>query len=374
MKLGIVSDLDRGDPRIAVMPAALKRYGEHGIAVAIEKGLGEHLGIGDEDFVKAGAAVESRQQLLSGSEAIARVRAPSAQDIALIGEGAVHISLLDPFRERSTVEALRAKGVSAVSLEMVPRTTYAQKMDALSSQASLAGYAAVILGAGKAKRIMPMMTTPAGTIRPMEVFVIGAGVAGLQAIATAHRLGARVSAYDVRAAAAEQIASLGAKVVRVDVGETGETKEGYALQLSDAQLARQRQGLAAVCARSDMIITTAQVFGKPAPVIVTREMVAQMRPGTVVVDMAVETGGNVEGSRLNEEVESGGVTVLGYGNLAGRVPWDASAMYAANVFWLLSELWDPVQKRLVFDGGNAIVTACLLTHNRNIVNPRLTTP
>ena len=373
MKLGIVSDLHRGDPRIAMMPATVARYVKCGVEIRVEKGFGRHLGIGDDVFVEAGAEIGEREDILAHSAAVARVRAPSAEDIELMGEGTVHITLLDPFREEETVELLRARGISAVSMEMIPRSTYAQKMDALSSQANLAGYAAVILGAGRIRRIMPMMTTPSGTIRPLDVFVIGAGVAGLQAIATARRLGARVSAYDIRPAAQEQITSLGAKSVSIDIGEMAEGKDGYAKQLSEEQLAKQRQGIATACSRSHMIITTAKVFGKEAPTIITAEMIAQMQPGTIVVDMAVETGGNVAGSCLNEAVELDGVTILGYANLEGRVPWDASDMYAINVFHMFSELWDSEAKALVLDRENEITAACLLTHGQEIVSTRLKT-
>ena len=232
-----------------------------------------------------------------------RLRPPPAADIAQLKRGAIHVSYLDPFNEHALVQSLADAGVSAVSMEMIPRSTLAQKMDALSSQASIGGYVAVILAANSSPQLFPMMMTPAGTIRPARVFVIGVGVAGLQAIATAKRLGAAVSAFDTRPVVEEQVKSLGAKFIKVDLGETGQTAQGYAKELTPEQLAKQREAMAAECAEADIVITTAQVFGRKAPVIVTTAMVEKMRPGSVIVDMAIETGGNVERARLGEEVD-----------------------------------------------------------------------
>ena len=228
--------------------------------------------------------------------------------------------LLDAFNEREVVRALAAGGISAIGLEMLPRITLAQKMDVLSSQASLAGYAAVIVAASTMDRIFPMMMTPAGTLKPVRVFVIGVGVAGLQAIATAKRLGARVEAFDTRPAVEEQVHSLGAKFVKVDLGETGQTAQGYARELTAEQLAKQREVMAQHCAKADVVITTAQIFGEKGAVIVTTQMVEQMQPGSVIVDMAVESGGNVEISKPDEVVELKGVRVIGFGNLPGALP------------------------------------------------------
>jgi NAD(P) transhydrogenase subunit alpha len=275
---------------------------------------------------------------------------------------------LDPFTETDRIERMAAQGILAASMQMIPRSTYAQKMDALSSQANLGGYVAVLLGATRSARIMPMMTTPAGTIKPMAVLVIGVGVAGLQAIATAKRLGARVSAFDTRPVVEEQVKSLGAKFVKIDIGETGQTKDGYAKELTPEQMKMQRDGMAKVCAQSDLIITTAQVFGRPAPRIITEEMLAAMHPGTIVVDMAVESGGNVEGSRKDAEVDHNGVIILGHANLPGRVPVDASAMYAMNVFHLVQEFWDAEAGEIRLDAGNEIVEACLLTKDGAVLS------
>ncbi|MDH5737216.1 MAG: NAD(P) transhydrogenase subunit alpha, partial [Gammaproteobacteria bacterium] len=247
-------------------------------------------------------------------------------------------------------------------------TTRAQKMDVLSSQANLAGYVMVMLAAGKLDRILPMMMTPAGTLSPAKVFVIGAGVAGLQAIATAKRLGARVEAFDTRPVVAEQVQSLGAKFVEIDLGETGQTKDGYAKQLTDEQLEMQRQGMKQVISQSDIVITTAQVFGRPAPRIVTADMVAAMKPGSVIVDMAVDSGGNVEGSEPDREVQIGGTTIIGISNLPSVVATDASQMYSSNLFNLVSEFWDTESKSFNLDLEDDIIQGCLITHQGNIVN------
>ena len=278
------------------------------------------------------------------------------------------LSFLDPYNERGLVESLASHGVSAVSMEMVPRTTRAQKMDALSSQANLAGYVMVMLAARKLDAILPMMMTPSGTISPARVFVIGAGVAGLQAIATAKRLGARVEAFDVRNVVAEQVQSLGAKFVDIDLGETGQTKDGYAKALTDAQLEMQREGMKAVIAQSDIVITTAQVFGRPAPRVLTADMVAAMKPGGVIVDMAVGSGGNVDGSKPDEDVEVDGVTIIGVSNLPSEVARNASEMYSNNLVNLLTEYWNQEDSSLNLDRSDDILAGCLLTQNGVVVN------
>lgn len=244
-------------------------------------------------------------------------------------------------------------------------------MDALSSQASLAGYAAVVLAAQQSDKIFPMMMTPAGTIMPVKVFVIGAGVAGLQAIATAKRLGAKVDAYDSRPVVEEQVRSLGARFVKIDVGETGQTKDGYARPLTEEQIQLQREAMKKLCADSDVIITAAQVFGRRAPVLVTAEMLDAMRPGSVVVDLAVESGGNVEGVVPDQIMERRGVRIVGIANLAGRVPAHASQMYSANTTALVEEFWDRDAKRFVLRPDDEIIKGCLVTHDGKIVNEAL---
>ncbi len=367
MKIGFVSERAAGEPRIAVVPPVVERYRKSGIDVVVERGIGRHMGLPDDAFAAAGAELADRAEVLASSRILARLRAPADEDIAAIPAGTLHISFLDPFNETERIEQLARRGITAVSMQMIPRSTYAQKMDALSSQANLGGYVAVIMGAARSARIMPMMTTPAGTIKPMAVLVIGVGVAGLQAIATARRLGARVSAFDTRPVVEEQVKSLGAKFVKIDIGETGQTAEGYARELTPEQLRMQREGMVKICAQSDLVITTAQVFGRPAPRIITAEMLAAMRPGSIVVDMAVESGGNVEGSRKDEEVDAGGVIILGHANLPGRVPVDASTMYGMNVFHLVQEFWDPESKEIRTGAENKVAQACLMTRDGAVV-------
>jgi NAD(P) transhydrogenase subunit alpha len=253
-------------------------------------------------------------------------------------------------------------------MEMIPRSTRSQKMDALSSQASLAGYVMVLLAATHMPGIFPMMMTPAGTLKPAKVFIIGAGVAGLQAIATAKRLGSRVTAFDTRDVVKEQVESLGAKFLEIDLGETGQTKDGYARELTPEQIEKQRQAQADVIAESDVLITTAQVFGRKPPVLVTRDVVERMRPGAVIVDMAAETGGNVEGSEPGKTVTINGVTVIGDGNWANYVARDASQMYASNMFNLVDDNWDEEGKIFKLDLEDDILQGCVITHEGEIKN------
>jgi NAD(P) transhydrogenase subunit alpha len=254
---------------------------------------------------------------------------------------------------------------------MLPRITRAQKMDALTSQANLAGYVAVILGASHSTKIFPMMMTAAGTISPGRVFVIGAGVAGLQAIATAKRLGARVDAFDTRPVVEEQVKSLGARFVKIDIGEIGQTKEGYAKPLTEEQLLKQREGMKKVCAESDVVITTALVFGRKAPVIVTSDMVSAMRPGSVIVDLAIESGGNVEGAEFGKVANRNGVKIVGLGNLPGQVPVHASQVYSTNLANFIEEFWNKEKKQFVLKLDDEIVQGCLVTHAGEICNPKL---
>jgi NAD(P) transhydrogenase subunit alpha len=309
--------------------------------------------------------------MIQAADIVVQVRKPSTADVALLREGAVCIALLDPFNSRELIQALALRGVSAISMELVPRSTRAQKMDVLSSQASLAGYAAVITAAAQTGKIFPMMMTPAGTIKPVKVFIIGAGVAGLQAIATAKRLGAKVEAFDTRPVVEEQVRSLGAKFVKIDVGETGQTEGGYAKALTDEQLKLQREGMARVCAESDIVITAAQVFGRRAPILLTSEMLDAMKPGSVVVDLAVETGGNVEGVVADQVTDRKGVKIVGTSSLPGTVPVHASQMFASNITALLAEFWDKESKTLKLNLDDDILKSCVVTHGGRIVNEKL---
>lgn len=368
MRIFVPKETHPGELRAAVIPADVVRLTKLGAEVTVESGLGTGIRAADADYEKAGATIVSdRSAGFNAADVVLRLRKPSEADIGLLKSGTIHISYLDPFNEKALIQQLAERGISAVSMELIPRTTRAQKMDALSSQASLAGYAAVIVAAERTDKVLPMMTTPAGTINPARVFIIGAGVAGLQAIATAKRLGARVDAFDTRAAVAEQIRSLGAKFVEVDLGETGQTKDGYAKALTEEQLAKQREVMAKQCAMSDIVITTAQVFGRKAPVIVTADMLKGMKPGSIVVDLAIETGGNVEGAQLGQEAQIGNTLVIGLENMPGRVAVHASQVYSANLYNFVDEFWDKESKTLRLSSEDDIIQGCLVTRDGKIV-------
>lgn len=362
-------ETDPHEPRAAVTPETAARLVKLGAAVAVESGIGAGANYPDAAYEKAGAAVRGdRTAALREADLVLRVRQPPAEEVTLLKEGAIHISFLDPFNETELVAALAQQGASAVSMELVPRSTRAQKLDALSSQHSIAGYAMVLMAADRLKTILPMMVTPSGTLQPARVFVIGAGVAGLQAIATAKRLGARVEAFDTRPDVAEQVESLGARFVKVDLGETGQTDQGYAKALTPEQLDKQRAAMADRCAQSDIVITTAQLFGRKAPVVVTGDMVKRMKPGSIVVDYAVESGGNVEGSRPGEDVDAGGVLIIGYRNVPGRLATSASQMYANNLYNFVDEFWDADGKSFTLNRDDEIISGSLVTHGGEMIN------
>ncbi len=372
MVVAVPKELKEGETRVPIVPDTVKKLTAAGMTVKVETRTGEACDFPDSEYADAGAeVVNERAGLLADGDVVVRLNKPPAEEIGHLKTGCLHISYLDPFNEKGLVQKFAEGKVRAVSMELIPRITRAQKMDALSSQASLAGYVAVIMAADRLESIFPMMTTPSGTIQPARVFVIGAGVAGLQAIATAKRLGARVDAFDTRPVVEEQVRSLGARFIKVDLGESGETNEGYAKELTEEQLAKQREAMANQCALSDVVITTAQVFGKKAPLIVTAEMVERMKPGAVIVDMAVESGGNVEGSSLDNVVERGGVSILGYSNLAGRVPVTASTMYSNNIGNFLTEFWNQERGELDLDPEDEIISGCLVAADGKVVNERL---
>lgn len=369
MLIFVPKEYDPAELRVPITPEIAAKLVKLGANVTVESGMGRAALHEDAAYTAVGATVSAdRQGDLAAADMVLRIRKPPLDEIATLKHGCVHISFLDPFNEHALVDSLAAVGVSAFSMEMIPRTTKAQKMDALSSQASLAGYVAVLIAAERLPRILPMMMTPAGTISPSRVFVIGAGVAGLQAIATAKRLGARVDAFDTRPVVEEQVKSLGARFVKVDLGETGQTKDGYAKELTPEQQAKQRDAMAAVCAQSDIVITTAQLFGRRAPLIVTKDMISRMKPGSVVVDLAVETGGNVEGSIAGQEIDVNGVKVVGLANLPARVSVHASQMYASNLGGLIEEFWNKETKSFVLDRDDEIIRGCLITHDGAVVN------
>jgi len=360
------------ETRVALEPVSAKKLADRGVEVAVESGAGERSYALDRNYEAAGARIVSdRDKALGEADAVVRVRKPPEAEIDRQKSGSWHISFLDPFNETRLIEAFAKAGVNAVSMEMIPRTSLAQKMDALSSQANLAGYFAVIKAAERLNRVLPMMMTPAGTIAPARVFVIGVGVAGLQAIATAKRLGARAEAFDTRPVVEEQVKSLGAKFVKIDLGETGQTDQGYAKELTPEQIERQRKGMAKACAAADIVVTTAKVFGRPAPRIVTADMLAGMRYGSVVVDLAVESGGNVEGSKLDEEaVAEGGVRIVGIGSLEGRVAVHASQMYSSNIYNFIEHFWDEESKTLRLDLEDEIQKGCVIASGGAVVHER----
>ncbi len=371
MIIGAVKDSFASENRAALTPQTVNRLVKKGAQILIEDSLGSAIHFPNDAYTKAGATIADHSSIIKTADMILRVRRPSIEEAASLKPGAIHVSFLDPFNEKELIQTLASRNVSAFSLEMIPRTTLAQKMDALSSQASLAGYAAVVLAAERIKKIFPMMMTPAGTIPPAKVFIVGAGVAGLQAIATAKRLGARVDAFDTRPVVKEQVQSLGAKFVEIDLGETGQTQSGYAKALTPEQLSLQRAGMAKICAPADIVITTAQLFGRKAPLIITGDMIKGMRPGSIIVDLAVETGGNVEGAVAGKEIDVNGVTIIGLINMPGKAALDASEMLAANFVNFIEQGWSKETNSFDVRPEEEIQKGCLITHNGRIVNPQL---
>ena len=356
------------ETRVSLTLESAKKFLDKGLNISIEKSFAEHLGSSDKEFEDLGVKTLNRDEGFASSEIVCSVRNLTENELDKINESTLLVSFLDPFNEKSLVKKIREKNISAISMELVPRITRAQKMDALSSQANLAGYSAVIIASQELQKALPMMMTAAGTISPSKVFVIGVGVAGLQAIATAKRLGAKVEAFDTRPVVEEQVKSLGARFVKIDIGETGETEQGYAKELTPEQIEMQREGMKKVCASSDIVITTAQVFGRPAPTLVTSEMVSAMSQGSVIVDMAVGTGGNVEGSVPNENIDLNGVKIVGNTNLPGELPYHSSQVYSSNVFNLIEEFWNEEEKKLNIDIRDEILSMCLVSHEKEYIN------
>ena len=369
MRIFVPKETHPAERRIPMLPGGAAKLVKLGAEIEVEQGLGAALNYTDRDYESAGAKISTdRLRSLAEADMLLRLRKPPLNEVDILRKGCIHASFLDPFNERELVLRFAAAEVTAVSMEMIPRTTVAQKMDVLSSQANLAGYVAVTLAATGINRVFPMMMTPAGTIRPLRVFVIGVGVAGLQAIATARRLGAFVEAFDTRPVVEEQVKSLGAKFVKADLGETGETAGGYAKALTPEQLQKQREVMAQHVGQADVVITAAQVFGKKAPVIVTTQMVKQMKAGSIVVDTAIETGGNVECTKYGEEVELGGVKIIGFANLPGRVAANASEMYSNNMGAFVEHFWDKGANAFHMDITNDILKGCVITHAGKICN------
>jgi NAD(P) transhydrogenase subunit alpha len=365
--LGIPRETRPGETRVAAVPATVETYSEWGWDVRVERAAGFAAGFTDDAYREAGAAIVPEASEASAVDLLLRVGPPDPADLDQIPSGAAVAGFLDPFILTNVVEKLAERNLTGLAVEAIPRTTLAQSMDALSSQANLAGYAAVLLAAEASPKLLPMMVTAAGTIPPSRALILGVGVAGLQAIATARRLGAVVHAYDIRPETAEQVESLGAKFVAAPT--TAADEGGYAQEVTDDIQTRQFEVLAPFVADADIIVTTAQIPGRPAPLLITSEMVSAMHPGSVIVDMAAGTGGNVAGSQPDEIVEVGGVTIHGPTNLAGRIPTDASRMYARNLMALLERMRGE-DGELLIDLEDDIVGPTAITHQGEVRHPR----
>ncbi len=358
------------EPRVAASPESVKRLTGLGLSVVIESGAGLASGVRDADFEATGARIASAGEVGS-ADIILRVNRPTAAEMASYKPGAVVFAVMDPYGNEAALAAMAKAGLTTFAMELMPRITRAQSMDVLSSQANLAGYRAVIDASHEYGRAMPMMMTAAGTVPAAKVFVMGAGVAGLQAIATARRLGAVVSATDVRPAAKEQVASLGAKFIAVEDEEfkAAETAAGYAKPMSEAYQSKQAALVTDHIAKQDIVITTALIPGRPAPKLVTRAMLASMKPGSVAVDLAVERGGNIEGSEKGKVAEVEGVAVIGYANVAGRIAASASALYARNLFAFIETMIDKGTKEFAVNLEDELVKATMLIHGGQVVHP-----
>ncbi len=365
----VCRETDPRETRVALIPDDIKKLIGMGFSCKVVRGAGEKSGFSDAAYEKAGAVMIGTEQEGYDSEIVLRILKP--QSAAGLRAGTLHLSYLDPFNEKDLLRDFAKSGVQAVSLEMIPRTTLAQKMDVQSSQTSLAGYVAVLNAAARLPKILPMMVTPSGTINPARVFIIGVGVAGLQAIATAKRLGARVDAFDTRPVVEEQVKSLGASFVRIDLGEMGQTDQGYAKELTPEQIRKQQEAQAKVCERSNIVITTAKVFGRKAPRLIGKDVIARMQPGAIIVDMAVSTGGNVEGSKLFEEVVTdNGVIIMSGDYLERQVPYDASKMLSGNFTAFLTHFYDKEAKEFQVNMQDEIMRGCLLTQGGKIIHER----
>lgn len=371
-KVLVCKEKDERETRVALIPDDIKKLVSMGFEFKVVSGAGLKSGFSDEAYKTAGASIVAKEEdAYDDSEIIVRIMKPESIDG--IKKDTLHLSYMDPFNEKELLNKFAAQGIQAVSLEMIPRSTLAQKMDVQSSQTSLAGYVAVVNAAAKLPKILPMMVTPAGTINPARVFIIGVGVAGLQAIATAKRLGARVDAFDTRPVVEEQVKSLGASFVKIDLGEMGQTAQGYAKELTPEQIAKQKEAQAKVCEKANIVITTAKVFGRKAPRLIEKNVLDRMMPGSIVVDMACSTGGNVEGSKLFENVVTeNGVTIMSGDLLERQVPYDASKMFSGNITAFLTHagFYNKEAKEFNVNLEDDIMKGCLLTQGGQIIHER----
>ena len=374
MKITVPKEIIPGERRVALVPSVVGKLIQSGFEVFVEKGAGEGSYFSDKEYEEAGAKIVSTPaELYKNADVILKVRPPVADkkgksEVDLMPEGAVLICFLETLRNPEIAKKLAQRKITSFSMDTIPRISRAQSMDALSSQASAAGYKATIIAAEKLRRFFPMLTTAAGTIPPAKVFVIGAGVAGLQAIATAKRLGANVEGFDIRPAAKGEVESLGAKFVEAPIEEETEAEGGYAKEVSEEAQKREQEVIKQHVAMSDVVITTAQVPGKKAPLLVTRDMIEGMKPGSVIVDLAVEQGGNVELSKPGETVEHNGVYIVGPQNLTSDMAADASQMYSKNIVTLFLHLTRDGQLNLDFE--DEIIAGCCITHNGEIIHQK----
>ena len=373
MKIAVLKEGAGGERRVAATPETVKKFIGLGAEIGVESGAGAAASIADSDYEAAGAAVGPRAEALADAAIILAVQAPEPGSLSGANAGALLAGILNPLGDRDRIDAFASAGIEAMAMEFMPRITRAQTMDVLSSQANLAGYKAVLDAAAEYGRAFPMMMTAAGTISAARVFVMGVGVAGLQAIATARRLGAIVSATDVRAATKEQIESLGAKAIFVEkvAGIEGEGAGGYATEMSDEYKKAQAELVSSHVAKQDIVITTALIPGRPAPRLISDAQLATMRPGSVVVDLAVEQGGNVEGAEAGAVVERHGIKIVGHRNMPSRLAADASALYARNLFNFINAFWDADSKNVAFPDDDEIVQGVRLTRDGKVVNERL---
>lgn len=373
MRIAVLRETEAGEARVAATPETVKKFIALGATVAVESGAGAGANIADQLYTDAGATVGDRAATIADADLIVAVQGPAVADMPGLKQGAAVAAILAPFADRARIDGYASAGVEALAMELMPRITRAQSMDVLSSQSNLAGYKSVIDAAEAYGRAFPMMMTAAGTISAARVFVMGVGVAGLQAIATARRLGALVSATDVRAATKEQIESLGAKAIFVEkvAGIQGEGTGGYATEMSDEYKAAQAELVSSHIAKQDIVITTALIPGRPAPRLISDAQLATMRPGSVLVDLAVESGGNIEGSRPGEIVEVHGVKIIGHRNVTSRMAADASALYSRNIFNFVSAFWDKDANKVVWTPDDEIVKGVTLTRGGAVVHERL---
>ena len=364
MVIGIPKESLIGETRIAILPADIKQLSSDKLTFIIEAGAGNGSFISDEDYSSVGAEIVS--DVYSGSDLIVRINPPSEEELSKFKDGTSLVSLLAPFTNHNLVKQLAMKNISSFCLELIPRSTYAQSMDVLSSQATVSGYRAVLNAATHMGKFFPMLMTPAGTIKPATVLIIGAGVAGLQAIATASRLGAKVEAFDVRPAAREQVESLGAKFLYMDLDDTAETDSGYAVEMNEEFIRKEMELLHDAAKRVDAIITTALIFGKKAPILIKDYMVNDMQPGSCIIDLAAENGGNCDLTKPGELIHHNRITIDGRLNLPAQIPYHASQMLSKNISKLLTEITE--EGKIKFDMENEIIKGCLVTHEGNIVH------